>query len=436
MSEDDYLEPPCAVDAERTILGAVLRDPDRLLEIAQILRPDDFFLDSHRRIMAAMIAVVDRDGSVDEVTLGYELSNRREIGAVGGHAYISDLTTGVPRRVVIENHIRIVRDKSLCRALIGVAERLKGRAYSQDESGLEIASQGIADLSEVADAGKPKSEIFSSADLVDDAEYRLVDHPEASNALPTGLESLDEFTGGGIRLGELWIIGASPSRGKTTLARQIVKHSVARGTPAYVQSGEMTKESWFDITACLLEDFPATKLREPQLLNLTQREQLRAALRRLSTLPLHISDSGGIHVDRLIWNATRKVKQDGVKLMAVDYAQIVRAPGKDDRQRVTQVADRLREFAKENNVACMLLSQSPRPEGRNINARPTMYSLKESGALEEAAHTVLLPYRPVDTDSGAFTGEDEIIIGKQRAGAIGTIPVFLNGKYLRFEERR
>jgi replicative DNA helicase len=99
------------------------------------------------------------------------------------------------------------------------------------------------------------------------------------------------------------------------------------------------------------------------------------------------------------------------------------------------VAQRLRLFAKSENVATLLLSQSPRPEGRNINTRPTMFSLKESGALEEAAHTIVLPYRPVDPETGVFTGQDELIIGKQRWGSIGSIPVTLNGKYLRFEER-
>jgi replicative DNA helicase len=154
-------------------------------------------------------------------------------------------------------------------------------------------------------------------------------------------------------------------------------------------------------------------------------------------LPLSITDSGGIDIDRLIWFATRKVKQAKIQLMAVDYAQIIRAPGRDERQVVTEVVQRLRNFAKGHNVATLLLSQSPRPDGRAINAKPNMFSLKESGALEEAAHTVILPYRPVDSENGGvFTGEDELIIAKQRAGSIGSIPVYLNGRYLRFEERQ
>jgi replicative DNA helicase len=240
-----------------------------------------------------------------------------------------------------------------------------------------------------------------------------------------------------MRLGELWIIGASPSRGKTTLARQIVLSNLIRGVPCGVHSGEMSKESWYDVTAgCLLKDIPGHKLRSPQLLNLTERENLRSGLRELGRMQLHISDSASMGLDRLIWNAQLQVRQHGIKLLAVDYAQIIPAPGKDERAKVTAVAQRLRVFAKDNGVAVLLLSQSPRPEGRNLNRRPCMFDLKESGALEEAGHTIILPYRPIEEGTGQFTGEDELIIGKQRWGPIGSMNVYLNGKYLRFEERQ
>jgi replicative DNA helicase len=197
----------------------------------------------------------------------------------------------------------------------------------------------------------------------------------------------------------------------------------------------MTKESWYDVTACLLVGMPSWKIREPWLLNLSEKEALRVGLKELSGLPFHISDAGGINIDKLIWNASRALRQHQIQLLVVDYAQIINANGKDERQKVTQVATKLRVFAKDNNVATILLSQSPRPEGRSINSRPNMFSLKESGTLEEAAHCVILPFRPVDPDTNSFTGEDELVIGKSRWGPIGSIPCRLDGKYLKFEER-
>lgn len=426
---------PAAIDAERTILGALLLDSTRLVEVAGLLNPQDFWLNSHGHIFQAMLSVAERDSSVDTVTLCQHLADRKEMEAVGGWPYVSDLTGGLPTRPEIDNYIRVVKDKAICRALISLAECLKGRAYASDP-GLEIASWGTEELSRIADEGQTKRDIFDAEELADESEYRLLDDPTPPYcALSTGVQKLDEITGGGIRLGELWVIGASASRGKTTLARQVVKTAALQGIACYVHSGEMTKESWIDITACMLANIPAWKIREPNLFTFMERDDLRVAIRQVRQMPLHVSDAGSVHLDRLVWNATREVRKHQIKLLAVDYAQIIQAPGKDERQKVSNVANRMRLFAKDENVAVVLLSQSPRPEGRNINARPTMFSLKESGALEEAAHTVLLAYRPVDTETGAFTGEDELIIGKQRWGPIGSVPVTLNGKYLRFEAR-
>jgi replicative DNA helicase len=426
---------PASVDAEKTILGAILLDNAAHSEAAEKLEADDFSLDSHRRIFLRMSELMNEQRAVDIVTLSHELGRYKEVEAVGGVAYLASLTEGLPRRPVIDEYIQIVKDKSLLRRLIVIGSIMIARATDQSETALEVASFGMSSIDQVAENGLQKVDVYDSAQMGVDAESRLIDNPAEMPALPTGMQLLDEFTGGGIRLGELWVVGAAPSRGKTTLARQIVKHCVCRGVPCYVHSGEMSKESWFDVTACLMADMPAWKIREPRLMNLTEREQLRRGIRELAEMPLYLSDPGGIQLDRLIWNATQAKRKRGIQVFAIDYAQIVHAPGCDPRARVTAVAQRLRLFAKDENVATILLSQSPRPEGRGINTRPTMFSLKESGALEEAAHTVILPYRPMDLESGAFTGEDELIIGKQRWGSIGSIPVSLNGKYLRFEPR-
>jgi replicative DNA helicase len=433
--DSDFELLPASEEGEKTILGALLLDCSRLPDVAGMLTPKDFASDSNRRIFDAMVAVEDEFKSVDIVTLSHQLRKRNEIEAIGGVAYLCSLTEGLPRRPEIDDYIRIVKDKSACRTVLRVASNLTAQAYSQDTSGLEVAAWGISELSSIAENGQQNADVCSAAEMARDAEARLIDSPEEVPAIPTGVQSLDESTGGGIRLGELWVIGASPSRGKTTLARQIVKHCIGRGVPCYVHSGEMSGESWFDVTACLLADLPAWKIREPRLMNFTDRELLRAGIRKLEQMPLHLSDSGNIHLDRLIWNAARAKRKHGIKVFAVDYAQIIIAPGNDERQRLTAIAQRLRLFAKEENVATILLSQSPRPTSQGINTRPTMFSLKESGALEEAAHTVILPYRPLNTDTGAFTGQDELIIGKQRWGAIGSVPVSLNGQYLRFDAR-
>ena len=427
---------PSSVHTEVAILGAMLLDSEAISDAIGKLEAEDFSLDSHQRVYRTILALLADNVGVDYLTVQEELSRRRELDSIGGPAYLAYLTEGIPRHFNIESYVQIVKDKSLLRQLMGVFHDGGIRAGDQSEDGINIATEVMSQVAEIVENNQIKTEVFDSPTMAMDAAQRLLDNPKQDLAIPTGFKPLDDFTNGGIRLGELWVVGASPSRGKTTLARQIVKHVVRQGIPAYVHSGEMTKESWYDVTACLLVGMPSWKIREPWLLNLSEKEALRVGLKELSGLPFHISDAGGINIDKLIWNASRALRQHQIKLLVVDYAQIINATGKDERQKVTAVATKLRVFAKDNNVATILLSQSPRPEGRSINSRPNMFSLKESGTLEEAAHCVILPFRPVDPDTNSFTGEDELVIGKSRWGPIGSIPCRLDGKYLKFEERQ
>lgn len=426
---------PASIQTEITILGAMLLDAIAISDAMAKLQAEDFLLDSHQRIYRVIVDLLTLGEAVDLITVMNALTKRRELDAIGGASYLAHLTEGIPRNPNVESYVQIVKDKSLLRQLIGVFNEGMAAASDQNEDGIKIATEIIANVSRVVESNQTKTEVFDSPTMAMAAAQRLLDNPKLELAIPTGFRPLDEFTSGGIRLGELWVVGASPSRGKTTLARQIVKHVVRQGIPAYVHSGEMTKESWYDVTACLLVSMQTWKIREPHLLNEFEKDMLRAGLKELSSLPFHISDAGGIHIDKLLWNASRAVRQHKIKLFVIDYAQIINANGKDERQKVTSVAQKLRVFAKDNNVATILLSQSPRPEGRNINSRPNMFSLKESGALEEAAHCVILPFRKVDTETNAFTGEDELVVGKSRWGPIGSVPCRLDGKYLKFEPR-
>jgi replicative DNA helicase len=363
-----------------------------------------------------------------------ELTRRRELDSIGGPSYLAFLTEGIPRNFNIENYVRIAKNKALLRSIAKFAVELGNAAGDQSDEGVEVATWGVSRLAEMVEHGSTQDAVIGSEELAKQAVVRLITHPSEDEVIPTGIAELDEFTGGGIRLGEMWVIGASPSRGKTTLARQIAKNVVWRDTGVYVHSGEMSKESWFDVTACLLEGMQAWKIREPRLMNLTERERLLGGIRDLAKMPLYLSDTGGIHIDKLIWNATQAIRRYKTKLTVIDYAQIIKAAG-DDKQKVSTVAQRFRQFLKDTHTAGILLSQSPRPDGKNLNQRPTMFSLKESGSLEEAAHTVILPYRPIDLETGKFTGDDELIIGKQRWGSIGSIKTHLNGAYLRFDSR-
>jgi replicative DNA helicase len=425
---------PADTYAEKTILGATLLDNAYYLEAQDKLAVDDFWLDSHQRIYRRVGELLASDHTVDLVTLGQELDRHKELAGMGGMSYLASLTEGLPRQPVISDYVEIVKDKSLLRQMIKACSVTMARAEDQSEPALKVLWDHLKALTDAAEQNSG-NEVWSSAELALESIRALVDDPQEVQIIPTGIRGLDELTGGGMRLGELWVVGAAPSRGKTTLARQIVAGALLRGIPTLVHSGEMSKKSWIDITACLLEGMPVWKIREPRLLNLTERERVRSGLLALGQLPLYISDAATVTLERLLWNATRERRHHGVQLLVVDYAQIISAPGKEIREQVAQVAYRLRDFAKTENVAVLLLSQSPRPQGRDINSKPNMHSLKESGALEEVAHVVVLPYRPIDIETSRFTGEDELIIAKNRNGFLDSVPTYLDGEYLHFKQR-
>lgn len=431
---DGEQERPAAIHAEMTILGAMLVEPSAITEATALLTTSDFSLDSHRKIYSAILHLVEDRDSVDIVTITNFLGKKKELESLGGLSYLASLSEGLPRKLNIESYVRIVRDRAMMRKMMEVCDMGLLEGADQSKEAMAVINDVTARLNTIVEEGATKYEVIGPVEMARDSEHRLIDNPIPEKVIPTGIAGLDEATGGGIRLGELWIIGASPSRGKTTLARQIVKHNVWHDTSCYVHSGEMSKESWFDVTACLLEGMPAWKIREPHLMSLVEKDRLRNGIRDLGKMPIFISDTGGIHIDEIIWNATQEIRLHNMELGVYDYAQIIRASG-DDKQKVSTVAHRLRQFHKETKTAGILLSQSPRPDGKNVNARPNMFSLKESGSLEEAAHVVLLPFRPLDLDTGKWSGEDEIIIGKNRWGSLGNIPVHLNGPYLRFDAR-
>lgn len=431
---DGDQERPANLQAEITILGAMLVEPSAVVEATAYLTTDDFALDSHRKIYSAMLHLVEDRDAVDLVTVMNFLQKKKQLESIGGLAYLASLSEGLPRKLNIENYVRIVRDRAIMRKMMEVCDMGLLEGTDQSKEGLAVVNDVVARLTAIVQEGTTKYEVIGPVEMARDAEERLINNPPDTTTIPTGIKEIDEFTGGGPRLGELWIIGASPSRGKTTLARQIAKNCVWRDVSTYVHSGEMSKESWFDVTACLLEGMPAWKVREPKLMNFTEKERLRGGIRDLGKMPLFISDTANIHIDELIWNATEEIRLHGMQLAVYDYAQIIRASG-EEKQKVSTVAHRLRQFHKDTNTVGLLLSQSPRPDGKNVNARPTMFNLKESGALEEAATVVMLPYRPIDVETGKFTGDDEIIFGKSRWGSLGSIPVHLNGQYLRFDPR-
>lgn len=415
--------------SEKTCLAAMLRYPEDLISGVDILILEDFFYGSHRVIFSAIKTISRTEGTADVAALIGMLKDAGRLGDAGGTGYIFSLDETLPMKGATRRMAKRLRELSNRRAVIKVAQDILDSSEEGEKSEVLInhLETGIAAIRSA------DSTDMVSASIAVDRVMASLDVEKAEKPLATGIFSLDTKTQGGIRLGELWTIGALPSRGKSSLGRQIAAHNASRGIPTLVFSIEMTVEQWFGLDTANAAKVPAWRIREPQYMNFAIRQAMQEASEKMRDWKLWFDESSSIHINRLIAKARLAVLQHGIKLIVVDYTQRVTGDGRELRHRVGDVAEKLAQFAKKHQVAVIQLSQLARRG--DINVRPTMQDLKEAGELEAHSHAVLLPYRPIDRQTEDFTGQDEIIVAKQRFGPIGAIHVTFDNDTLTFKEK-
>ena len=443
---------PANIDAEKTILGAILLDNAAQAEAAERLEPDDFSLDSHRRIYLRMGELRDSGRAIDIVTLAEELGRNKEVETVGGVAYLASLTEGLPRRPVIEEYIRIVKDKSLLRRLMGICSQAIARAADQSETALEVLGDAEARLLEVSEKGIVRG--LQPLDQIVAGSFGSIDNLYAQSREITGLATdfhdLDRLTSG-LQKGELVIIAARPSMGKTAFAINIAQNAaINHGATVAVFSLEMSKESLLRRMLASQAWVDQRKL-QTGFLGREDQGKLQRALEQLIESRMFIDDSAGISLAEMRAKA-RRLKQTigGLDLVLVDYLQLMSATlpsagGKryeNRTQEVSAISRGLKALAKELDVPVVALSQLSRSsERRGEDRRPLLSDLRESGSIEQDADVVMFIHREAyynrnkEELSEADRAKSEIIIAKQRNGPTDT--VFLNfvDKYTRFDNQ-
>jgi replicative DNA helicase len=441
---------PANVDAEKTILGAVLLDNAAHAEAAEKLESDDFSLDSHRRIFLRMTELMDAQRAVDIVTLANELSRYKEVEAIGGVAYLASLTEGLPRRPVIEEYIRIVKDKSLLRKLMGICSMAIARAADQGESALEVLGAAESQLMEVTEKGITHG--FQSLDQIVQHSFGTIDNlykqSREVTGLATGFKQLDIMTSG-LQKGELIIIAARPSMGKTALAINIAENAAvnSKATVA-VFSLEMSKESLLRRMLASQAWVDQRKL-QTGFLGKEDQAKLQNALGQLVEARMFIDDTAGISLSEMRAKA-RRLKQNagGLDLVVVDYLQLMSATlpsagGKryeNRTQEVSAISRGLKALSKELDVPVVALSQLSRAsERRADDKRPMLSDLRESGSIEQDADVVAFIHREAYYDRSDEKSEDEkakseIILAKQRNGPTGTVHLNFVARFTRFDD--
>ena len=432
---------PANVEAERSILGAILLDNFSYNQAAEHLRAEDFSLDSHRRIYSRMIDLAESSRPIDMITLIEELDRRKELQAIGDVAYVSGLVDGVPDRPSIEHYIKIVRDKALLRGLIHAANSAIARASEQSDAAEEVLNDAEAAIFALSEKRIGRGflgiteivkESFGSVDA-------LLQRGQRITGLATHYNDLDEMTSG-LQKSDLIIIAARPSMGKTAFAMNIAENaSVNDNKVVGMFSLEMSREALLLRLLCSCAQVDSHKMRTGSLWR-DDMDKVVQAMERLAHAPIFIDDTPGISLSEMRAKARRLQNSQGsLDLIIVDYLQLMSGGGKryeNRTQEVSAISRGLKALAKELKVPVIALSQLSRaPESRGGDHRPQLADLRESGSIEQDADVVAFIFREevYKQDDPELQGIAEIIIAKQRNGPTGRVKMAFLKNSTRFE---
>ncbi len=433
---------PANVEAERSILGAILLDNFAYNQAAEHLRTEDFSLDSHRRIYSRMVDLAESSRPIDMITLIEELDRHKDLQAIGDVAYVSSLVEGVPERPSIEHYVKIVRDKALLRGLIAAANTAIARASDQADTAEEVLGDAEAAIFQLSEKRIGRGfmgvqeivrESFGSVDA-------LLQRGQRITGLETHYEKLDELTSG-LQRSDLVIIAARPSMGKTAFAMNIAENSAIKDQQVVaVFSLEMSREALLLRLLCSTAEVDAHKMRTGSLWQDDTKKVVRA-MEQLAHAPIFIDDTPGISLSEMRAKARRLKQAQGgrLDLVIVDYLQLMSGGGKrfeNRTQEVSAISRGLKALAKELHVPVIALSQLSRaPESRGGDHRPQLADLRESGSIEQDADLVMFIFREevYKQDDPDLQGKAEILIAKQRNGPTGRLMLAFRKNCTRFE---
>jgi replicative DNA helicase len=434
---------PSSIQTEVTVLGAMLLDAVAITDATAKLKPEDFSLDSHQRVYRVMTDLMALGHAVDLITVMDALQKRRELDSIGGASYLAFLTEGIPRNPSIESYVRIIKDKSLLRQMLGVFNDGMVKASDQTEDATTVLNDVEVQLAAIADAAIQRG--FSGIPEIVASSFGSIDALYEQGKEVTGLAThyieFDKMTSG-LQNSELIIIAARPSMGKTAWAINIAQNcAVKDGKVVAVFSLEMSKESLLRRMLASEAMVGARKL-QTGFIPRDDKSKLIGALDRLMSSKMFIDDTPGITLAEMRAKARRLRQQEGaLDLVVIDYLQLMTGPksgGKTENrtQEVSAISRGLKALAKELGVPVVALSQLSRgSEQRQGDKKPLLSDLRESGSIEQDADVVAFIHREeyYDRENEDIKGQAEIIIAKQRNGPTGTVKLAYLADFTRFE---
>ncbi len=440
--ETDRL-PPQNVEAEQSVLGSLMIDKNAIIKVADLIKPDDFYKEIHRRIFEAMLDIYEHREPIDLVSVSNRLKEKKQLDEIGGHSYLASLANSVPTAAHIAHYAKIVQKKSTLRRLIDAASQIVSSGFNETEEVdkiLDEAEQKVFSVSQkhIRQDFIPIKPILSEAfDRIDE----LHKHKGKLRGLPTGFVDLDN-TLAGMQKSDLIIIAARPSLGKTTLALDIARHvGVKEKVPVGVFSLEMSKEQLVDKLICAEANVDLWKLRTGKLSSEGGEDddfsRIGHAMGALSEAPIYIDDIASANVMEMRTIARRLQAEHGLGLIIVDYLQLMEGRGRTDNrvQEISEISRSLKGLARELNIPVLALSQLSRAVESRPDQIPRLSDLRESGSIEQDADVVLFIHRE-DRVKKEVEAEKkniaDIMISKHRNGPVGQIKLYFNENIVSF----
>jgi len=428
---DNLKIPPHALQAEESILGALLIDKDAVINVAQILAPEHFYESNHQKIYQAIFELFEDRDPIDLVTVCQKLKESKNLTKVGGQAFLTSLIEKVPTSAHAENYAKIVKDMAIKRELISSASRLVEMAFDESvdtKQVLDKAEQSIFSLSQrhlTRNFVPVKDALAESFDRLDE----LQKSDSGLRGVPTGFIDLD-LTLAGMQNSNLIILAGRPGLGKTALALNIAQHvSVREKIPVGFFSLEMSKEELVDRLLVSQAEIDSWRLKTGKLDD-EDFSKLSDAMGLLAEAPLFIDDSPGISVLEMRTKARRLQVEHGLKLLVVDYLQLA-IPSKRSESRVQEVSEisqNLKNLARELKIPVIALSQLSRAVEARGTKVPQLADLRESGAIEQDADVVMFLFREDDEQNENIT----LNIAKHRNGPLKSIKLRFQGNRVKF----
>ena len=432
---------PSNVDAERFVLGCVMLDDAAFVGVAGTLGAEDFSLEKHRKIFVRMLQINDRGERIDRVTIANELMRHGELESVDGLTYLVSLDDGLPRVSNLDSYVKIIKDKSTLRRIIGMAQQLMNRALLEVDEPDQILAGAEESLLKLGES-RANEGLITPLDVIRNYEGGInafLDPSKRIKGISTGFTKLDEMTGG-LHPGELIILAARPSMGKTALALNIAWHVATKvRQPVAIFSLEMSNESLLTRMLCASAYVDSQRFRAGYLTQ-EERAKLRHAANEMVEAPLYIDDTPGVNLMDIHSKLRRMKSEHGLSLVVIDYLQLMSSRGRSENrnQEVSAISRGLKLMAKDLDVPFLVLSQLSRAaETRIGDHKPQLSDLRDSGSIEQDADLVAFIFREevYKRDREDLRGLADLIIAKQRNGPIGNVPLRFLGQFTRFENR-